>query len=362
MTLSCRPNSPAKKPLSQACCSGVNGALSGMNVGIGGRGVHVHWRASARPWLARRRARGGARRRGSSHRGAGAMREIGLKQALDRARRIFARHVAIDFAAERRVSARSRRRPRCIAFDLVALLVRLRLCRPIRPMSPIEVLRAGMMAAGEMDVDRRVERRRASRTSRAISTACSLVSGGGEFAAGIAGAGDEAGADRHWCQSRGRAPRSRAFAASTLSVGTPEISRFCQTVSRMIAVAEVARDRRRGRASARPSACRPARRRRSSSGLPASADERRDARCDRTADAARSRCGNARQLAAELFFDRGEEFLDAPGVEHIFQPRLGAVGAVAVLDEDAHDRVGDLAGSPSACRARRCRGRNRDGR
>ena len=30
-------NSPAKKPLSQVRCSGVNGALSGMIVGMGGR-------------------------------------------------------------------------------------------------------------------------------------------------------------------------------------------------------------------------------------------------------------------------------------------------------------------------------------
>ena len=39
-----------------------------------------------------------------------------------------------------------------------------------------------------------------------------------------------------------------------------------------------------------------------------------------------------------------EEFLDAQAVEHVFQPRLGAVGAVAVIDEHAHHRVGDLRG------------------
>ena len=49
-----------------------------------------------------------------------------------------------------------------------------------------------------------------------------------------------------------------------------------------------------------------------------------------------------RQLAAELLLDMGDEFLEAPGVEHVFEPRLVAVGAVAVLDEDAHDGVGDL--------------------
>ena len=46
------------------------------------------------------------------------------------------------------------------------------------------------------------------------------------------------------------------------------------------------------------------------------------------------------ELAAEFLFDGGEKLLKAPGVEHIFQPRLGAVGAIAVLDEYAHHRVG----------------------
>ena len=50
---------------------------------------------------------------------------------------------------------------------------------------------------------------------------------------------------------------------------------------------------------------------------------------------------NAGEGAAELLFHRGQELVEAPGVEHVFQPRLVAVGAVAVLDEDADDGVGD---------------------
>ena len=46
------------------------------------------------------------------------------------------------------------------------------------------------------------------------------------------------------------------------------------------------------------------------------------------------------EFAAELFLQQSEKFLDAHGVEHVFQARLGAVGAVAVIDEDAHHRVG----------------------
>ncbi len=50
------------------------------------------------------------------------------------------------------------------------------------------------------------------------------------------------------------------------------------------------------------------------------------------------------ELAAELLLHQAEEFLDAHFVEHIFEPRLGAVGAVAVIDEYAHHRVGHLGG------------------
>ncbi len=38
----------------------------------------------------------------------------------------------------------------------------------------------------------------------------------------------------------------------------------------------------------------------------------------------------------------GDEFFQAPGIEHVFEPRLVAVGAVAVLDIDAHNGVSDL--------------------
>ena len=49
---------------------------------------------------------------------------------------------------------------------------------------------------------------------------------------------------------------------------------------------------------------------------------------------------NARELAPELLLDQRQEFLEAEIVEHVFEPRLGPVGAIAVVDEDAHDRVG----------------------
>ena len=54
--------------------------------------------------------------------------------------------------------------------------------------------------------------------------------------------------------------------------------------------------------------------------------------------------GDVREFAPEFFLDRSQEFFEAPRIEHIFQPRLVAVGAIAMLDEDAHDRVGNLGG------------------
>ena len=50
----------------------------------------------------------------------------------------------------------------------------------------------------------------------------------------------------------------------------------------------------------------------------------------------------ARQLPAELLLDGIEEFVEAPIVEHVFQPCLGAVGAVAAIDKHLTDRVGDF--------------------
>ena len=58
---------------------------------------------------------------------------------------------------------------------------------------------------------------------------------------------------------------------------------------------------------------------------------------------------DARELASELCFDLGQKTIEAAAlggvaVEHIFQPRLGSVGAVSLGDEDAHDRIGDVGG------------------
>src|SRR5262245_66521814 len=50
------------------------------------------------------------------------------------------------------------------------------------------------------------------------------------------------------------------------------------------------------------------------------------------------------QFAPKLFLDAYDVFFQSPGVEHVLEPSLVAIGAVAMLDVDAHDRIGDPGG------------------
>ena len=52
--------------------------------------------------------------------------------------------------------------------------------------------------------------------------------------------------------------------------------------------------------------------------------------------------GTRTSLAPSFSSISDQKFFDADLVENIFQARLGAVGAVAMVDVDAHDGVGDL--------------------
>ena len=136
-----------------------------------------------------------------------AMREIAFQHALDRARRVLGLHVLVELARERRVRAEAAADQDVIAVDRVAVLVDRDARRDQADVADV-VLRAGMMAAGEMDVDRRVERD-ARLAPRGDLLGVLLGVGGREAAAGRAGAGDEPGADRRRLRRRARAPRSR---------------------------------------------------------------------------------------------------------------------------------------------------------
>ncbi len=82
--------SPAKKPLSQARCSAVNGAVSGTSDGIGGGTFCVIRAASASNICLERLDLVPAREGEEGFVARGAVREIALEHALDGARRVLA--------------------------------------------------------------------------------------------------------------------------------------------------------------------------------------------------------------------------------------------------------------------------------
>src|SRR5665213_1997421 len=134
-----------------------------------------------------------------------------------------------------------------------------------------------------------------------------------------------------------------ACAAFNLSNGTPEISRFCQTVS-LISPSPRSRE-----ISARPFICATVNRPTGTT-TPIQCNVlflRVNANMGGAIEGrARSqRAGHgAIELAAELLLHQAEEFLDTHFVEHVFKPRLGAVGAIAGIDEHSHHRVGHFGG------------------
>jgi len=89
--------------------------------------------------------------------GRAAMRDIRLEDALDCFWRVFGLDVAIDLAAERRLSTETAADQDVIALHSVAIFALLHFSGEKTDVAD-EVLGAGMMAAGEMDVYRRVER------------------------------------------------------------------------------------------------------------------------------------------------------------------------------------------------------------
>ena len=88
--------------------------------------------------------------------GAGAMREIGLEQMLDSRRRVFRFHVAQNLAPDRARGAKTTAGNDVIAVHRIALLVDAN-PRGDEPDVADVMLRAGMMAAGQVDIDRLIE-------------------------------------------------------------------------------------------------------------------------------------------------------------------------------------------------------------
>ncbi len=135
----------------------------------------------------------------------------------------------IEFAGDRRVFGEAAAGENVIALDRVAVVVH-RHARADEADVADVMLRAGMMAAGEMNVDWRVDRRRRLAKGGDLF-GVALGVGSGETTAEIAGAGYDAGANRRGF--RGEPQRlDRIDAPATCASATPVIRRFCHTVSR----------------------------------------------------------------------------------------------------------------------------------
>src|ERR1700674_547449 len=88
--------------------------------------------------------------------GRGAVGQIGLQHPLDGGRRVLRFSGAIDLAAERRIGAKSSARQDVIALDRGLALGGVDLGGEEADIADM-VLSAGVMTAGEMDVQRAVE-------------------------------------------------------------------------------------------------------------------------------------------------------------------------------------------------------------
>src|SRR6185437_6748518 len=115
--------------------------------------------------------------------------------ALDRGGRVLGLHVMKNFAAAAGVRPKSAADVNVVALDLVAVLGDLDLGAKEADVADI-VLGAGVRAAGEVNVHWRIELLQPGLAPARDVFGVALGVGQREAAAGIAGAGDQPGADR----------------------------------------------------------------------------------------------------------------------------------------------------------------------
>ena len=84
------------------------------------------------------------------------MREIGLQQSLDRLRRIVRLEVVINLLPDIGIRTKAAAGEQVITFDRVDILADIHLRRDQPDIADV-MLRAGMMAAGDVDVERRID-------------------------------------------------------------------------------------------------------------------------------------------------------------------------------------------------------------
>ena len=205
------------------------------------------------------------------------------------------------------------------------------------------MLRAGMMTAGQMNIDRRVERNAGFAPARDL-LGVALGVGGGKLAAGIAGAGDEAGADGVGLD--GKAERFDALLRLRELLGRHAgDQQILPDREAQIAVAELARDRgksvhlRDRHPPDRHDDADPVR------APPASGRERRYARYDRRPAAAPTRPGTARSnLRPSLSSSRPTNFSMPMASSTYFSRALVRSVRSPCSMKTPHHGVGDLAG------------------
>src|ERR1700722_1567198 len=269
------------------------------------------------------------------------MAEIGLEHALHRLRRVLGFEVVIDLATASRVGAETAADDNVIALDLIAVLGHLDFRADEADVADV-MLRAGIRAAGEMDVERAVELHAGFAPVRDL-IGMALGVGQSEPAAGTAGAGDESGADR---RRLGREPDrfDGGLRRGDAVFGDARDQKVLPDREPDIAVAEFFGDLADaahllgGNLAHRKDDAEPMK---ALLFLRVYADVS-EAVEGRSCFKGCLRCAD--EFVAELVFHGRQEFFKTPGVENVFEPRLGAVGAVAVVDEDAHYGVGDLGG------------------
>ena len=97
-----------------------------------------------------------AARKGQERFTRGAVREIGLQQPLDRPRRVLGLEVAVDLLAAIGIRTKAAACKQMITLDGVGILADIDFRGDQADVADV-MLRAGMVAAGEMNVQRRVE-------------------------------------------------------------------------------------------------------------------------------------------------------------------------------------------------------------
>src|SRR3954463_6023908 len=88
--------------------------------------------------------------------GRNTMREIGLQQSLDRLRRVFRLEVVIDLLPDIGVRTKAATGEQMITLDRIDILADIHLRGDQADIADV-VLRAGVMAAGDVDVERRLD-------------------------------------------------------------------------------------------------------------------------------------------------------------------------------------------------------------